>query len=147
MSSCRGCGATFRDGETSCTWCGTPLAGGARERPAQENRGRNNNGGFADAFREGYRGKNPSNGGAGSQYARQGSDGSPPPLTIFRTPRFDLLIAAILAITLGTFGAHCFYLGEPRRGIRRALFFWTGVPTIMGLIDGAGFLLDLIRGC
>ena len=44
--------------------------------------------------------------------------------------------AAMLAIFLGMFGAHKFYLGERKSGWYRLLFCWTYIPTILGIIDG-----------
>ncbi|MCL2579408.1 MAG: TM2 domain-containing protein [Oscillospiraceae bacterium] len=46
------------------------------------------------------------------------------------------MIAAILAFLLGTFGAHWFYLGRPKRAIWYLLFFWTGIPTLIGFVEG-----------
>lgn len=41
--------------------------------------------------------------------------------------------AAWLAAILGGVGAHHFYLEQPKRAWRYALFCWTGVPTLLGL--------------
>lgn len=41
----------------------------------------------------------------------------------------------LLALFLGTFGAHRFYLGQYWKGIFYILFFWTYIPTIISLID------------
>lgn len=49
-------------------------------------------------------------------------------------------IAAVLAILGGDFGLHRFYLGEWKKGILCVLFFWTGVPKLLGLLDGARLL-------
>jgi TM2 domain-containing membrane protein YozV len=43
--------------------------------------------------------------------------------------------AFILALLLGWAGAHCFYLGQRRRGWKYLLFFWTMVPTFLSLRD------------
>lgn len=51
------------------------------------------------------------------------------------------LLAALLAIFLGGIGLHKFYLGQPGRGILFLLFFWTGIPLIIGLIQGLSYLL------
>ncbi|MDY6959816.1 MAG: TM2 domain-containing protein, partial [Halobacteriota archaeon] len=45
--------------------------------------------------------------------------------------------AGILAILLGSFGVHKFYLGDTGLGILYLCFFWTGLPGIAGLIEGA----------
>ena len=47
------------------------------------------------------------------------------------------LVAAALAIAGSTFGLHQFYLGRKNKGILYAFFFWSGVPTVVGLIDAA----------
>ena len=48
--------------------------------------------------------------------------------------------AAILAILLGAFGVHKFYLGETGLGVLYLCFFWTGIPTIVGIIEGIIYL-------
>lgn len=52
------------------------------------------------------------------------------------------IIAALLAIFLGWLGAHKFYLGKPVMGIIYFLFCWTGIPTIVGVIEGILYLLS-----
>lgn len=48
--------------------------------------------------------------------------------------------AAIFAIVLGSFGVHRFYLGQIGWGILYALFFWTLIPGIAGVIEGILYL-------
>ncbi len=50
------------------------------------------------------------------------------------------LVTSLLAIFLGTFGAHKFYLGQTFQGFLYLVFFWTGVPTIVGIIEGLVYL-------
>ncbi len=50
-------------------------------------------------------------------------------------------VAAIMAILLGTFGVHKFYLGDKGIGIIYLLLCWTGIPTLLGIIDGVLLLL------
>jgi TM2 domain-containing membrane protein YozV len=50
------------------------------------------------------------------------------------------IAAAIFAILLGTFGVHKFYLGKTGQGILYAMFFWTGIPTVLGIIEGVVYL-------
>lgn len=51
-------------------------------------------------------------------------------------------IAAALAIVLGDFGVHHFYTGDIQHGILHAVFFWTGIPAIIGIIEGIMWLAD-----
>jgi len=50
------------------------------------------------------------------------------------------IVAAVLAIVLGTFGAHKFYLGRTGMGVLYLCFSWTFIPTIVGIIEGAIYL-------
>lgn len=50
------------------------------------------------------------------------------------------LVAALLAIFLGGFGIHKFYLGSIGWGIAYLLFCWTGIPAIVGFIEGIVYL-------
>lgn len=52
----------------------------------------------------------------------------------------DRVTAGVLAILLGWFGAHKFYLGDTGLGILYLCFFWTGIPAIVGLIEGILYL-------
>ena len=49
-------------------------------------------------------------------------------------------VAGILAILLGDLGIHKFYLGRIGSGILYLLFCWTGIPAIIGLIEGIIYL-------
>lgn len=48
--------------------------------------------------------------------------------------------AGVLAILLGSIGVHKFYLGKIGMGILYILFCWTGIPGIIGLIEGIIYL-------
>lgn len=50
--------------------------------------------------------------------------------------------AGILAILLGAFGIHKFYLGRWGLGIIYLLFFWTYIPAVIGLIEGIVYLVS-----
>jgi TM2 domain-containing membrane protein YozV len=43
--------------------------------------------------------------------------------------------AYFLAFFFGGFGAHCFYLNKPIRGLSYLLFCWTGIPFLLGWMD------------
>ena len=50
------------------------------------------------------------------------------------------VLAAALAIFLGGLGLHHFYLGKPLWGVIYLLTCWTGIPAIIGLIEGIIYL-------
>ena len=134
MRQCKQCGATFLSGETLCAYCGTPLVPGAKQEDQKSRRQRK---------------KQERQSGPQWDYSAFEQDfhrqrGAPPPLRMFARRRWDSFIAACLAFTLGTFGAHWFYLDNPRRGMLHAVFFWPGIPTIIGLIDGVRLLKDAV---
>jgi TM2 domain-containing membrane protein YozV len=52
----------------------------------------------------------------------------------------DKNTAAMFGIFLGGFGAHKFYLGENGTGLFFLLFCWTGIPFIIGIIQGLNLL-------
>jgi TM2 domain-containing membrane protein YozV len=47
--------------------------------------------------------------------------------------------ATLLAFFLGGFGAHRFYLEQQKLGWYYLAFCWTGVPFVIGIIDGLAF--------
>jgi len=52
----------------------------------------------------------------------------------------DRMVAGIFAILLGTFGIHKFYLNDVGMGVLYLLFSWTGIPSLVGLIEGILYL-------
>ena len=56
--------------------------------------------------------------------------------------RDNRVLASVLAIVLGDFGIHHFYTGDIQHGILHAVFFWTGIPAIIGIIEGVMWLTD-----
>lgn len=67
-------------------------------------------------------------------YYQQSPQYSVPPYSKSKTT------AGILAILLGGFGIHKFYLGRIVLGVLYLLFFWTYVPSIIGIIEGIIYL-------
>lgn len=56
--------------------------------------------------------------------------------------RNNRVLASVLAIVLGDFGVHHFYTGDIQHGILHAVFFWTGIPAVIGIIEGIMWLAD-----
>lgn len=50
------------------------------------------------------------------------------------------VVAGILGIFLGGIGVHKFYMGKIGMGILYLLFCWTGIPAIVGFIEGIVYL-------
>ncbi len=48
--------------------------------------------------------------------------------------------AGVLAILLGGIGVHKFYLGKVGMGILYLCFCWTGIPAVLGLVEGIMYL-------
>lgn len=53
----------------------------------------------------------------------------------YEVVRRDELIGVLLALFLGSFGAHHFYLRRTGLGILYLCFFWTGIPALAGFIE------------
>lgn len=51
-------------------------------------------------------------------------------------------VAALLSIFLGDFGIGHFYTGQTTRGILDIVFCWTGIPAIIGLVEGIIWFFD-----
>ena len=54
----------------------------------------------------------------------------------------DQTTAAILSILLGDFGVGHFYTGQTLRGVLDLVFCWTGIPAIIGIVEGIIWLCD-----
>lgn len=53
----------------------------------------------------------------------------------YEAVRRDEVVGILLALFLGTFGIHHFYLRQTGLGILYCCFFWTGIPAILGFIE------------
>ena len=49
--------------------------------------------------------------------------------------RRDEIVGILLALFLGSFGIHHFYLRRTGLGILYCIFFWTGIPGILGFFE------------
>ena len=53
----------------------------------------------------------------------------------YESVRRDEVVGILLALFLGTFGIHHFYLRRNGLGILYLCFFWTGITTFLGLVE------------
>jgi len=53
----------------------------------------------------------------------------------------DKIAAGVLALLLGGLGAHKFYQGNMKLGVLYLCFFWTGIPAVLGLVEGILILI------
>lgn len=53
----------------------------------------------------------------------------------YEAMRRDEVVGILLALFLGTFGVHHFYLRRTGLGVLYCCFFWSGIPTILGFIE------------
>src|SRR5450631_1847438 len=53
----------------------------------------------------------------------------------YESARRDEVVGILLALFLGTFGVHHFYLRRTGLGILYLCFFWSGIPSILGFIE------------
>ncbi len=53
----------------------------------------------------------------------------------YESVRRDEIVGILLALFLGTFGIHHFYLRRTGLGILYCLIFWSGIPTLLGFIE------------
>src|ERR1700733_1986069 len=53
----------------------------------------------------------------------------------YESVRRDEVVGILLALFLGTFGIHHFYLRRTGLGILYCCFFWTGITSVLGVIE------------
>ena len=53
----------------------------------------------------------------------------------YEAVRRDEIVGILLALFLGSFGIHHFYLRRTGLGILYCIFFWSGVPAILGFFE------------
>lgn len=126
--TCRNCGAPIEPGAGFCPRCGARQADAlsASERPARQTKSCPNCGRLIDEAAEICPGC-----GVRVAPARQ---------TAGQSGKYDRIVAGVFALCLGGVGAQKFYLGYSGQGILCILFCWTGIPSIIALIDGITFL-------
>ncbi len=124
MAQCVTCGASLKPGVPRCVKCGT-IAENFVQPPPQVNP-------YAP----------PQPGVGAPPYGPQ-----PQIIYVQQAPQIQVpqctknkVTAGLLAIFLGAFGVHKFYLGKFLQGILYLIFFWTYIPAILGFIEGIVYL-------
>ena len=67
--------------------------------------------------------------------------GSVIPKDVWGDVLFTKILQSVLAIFLGSFGAHKFYQGRTAVGVLYCIFFWTAIPGFIGFIEGLRYLV------
>lgn len=80
-------------------------------------------------------------GGASSSSSSSVNHTSSAAPTTYHTTK-SKLIAGLLALFLGGFGIHKFYLGKWGQGLLYLVFCWTYIPGIIGFIEGIVYLVS-----
>lgn len=62
----------------------------------------------------------------------------------YEQARRDEVVGVLLAVFLGNFGLHHFYLRRTGLGVLYLLFSWTGIPALLGFIE-AFFMPGRVR--
>lgn len=53
----------------------------------------------------------------------------------YESMRRDEVVGVLLAVFLGSFGAHRFYLRQPGAAVLYLLFCWTAIPSMVALVE------------
>jgi TM2 domain-containing membrane protein YozV len=70
------------------------------------------------------------------------------PTVVYQAPAMGLVRvanrrrgdAALLALLLGSIGAHKLYTGRPVLGLLYFAFFWTGIPLLLGVLEAVRYV-------
>ena len=122
MVYCPNCGANVADTSRFCSFCGYDMKNTTSEEFNPNVK--------QHAYTENYQQAQPGY----QQPVGQTTSGS------FTSGPKDRIAAAIFALVLGGLGIHKFYLGNIGMGILYLVFSWTGIPSIIGFIEGIIYL-------
>ena len=125
---CRACGHEMDENARFCPACGADSA--------QQSAGTQQNSSQGSNYYYG-----PQNAAPGGN-AYYGQQYAVPTAIDPSWPVKSKVAAGLLAILLGGLGIHKFYLGKVGLGVVYLLFCWTGVPEIIGLVEGIIYLTD-----
>jgi TM2 domain-containing membrane protein YozV len=63
-----------------------------------------------------------------------------PPVQMHPWPMKSRSVSIGLALVFGGFGAHKIYLDKPGKGLLYMMFCWTGIPTLLGIVDAVKYI-------
>ena len=115
-NKCPQCGASIDASATECKYCGEPITPAARQQPAYQQMPPQPQQMYQSPPQQAGNGINPA------------------------WPIKSKIVAGVLGILLGSLGIHKFYLGQTGLGILYLLFCWTGIPSIVGFVEGIIYL-------
>lgn len=129
--TCPQCGAPLPEGTTKCKFCGEVITVAAAPQQAQ----------YQQQPQYQQTAQQPQI--VIQQVAPQQPQGDPAISPYW--PVKSKVAAGILALLLGGIGVHMFYMGKIGAGILMLLFCWTGIPAIVGFIQGIIYLCQSDR--
>ena len=116
-NTCSQCGAPLDQNDEKCKYCGTKVIKADIKTP--QNAGYQTSSGFV----------------SNTGMPERSATGYP-----YEWPIKNKVVAGVLAILLGGFGIHKFYLGKIKTGILYLFFCWTPIPYFVGFIEGIVYL-------
>ena len=144
--NCPQCGAPLGENAVECEYCGERFAPAIREAPSapQYDNRQYDNSQYDNSQYDNSQHDNSQH--DNRQYDNRYGEPYQPEYTYLPEgvdpswPVKSKVVAALLAIFLGSFGAHKFYLGKIFMGILYLLFCWTWIPGMIGFFEGIVYL-------
>ncbi len=129
MVYCPNCGGNVPEKSRFCSFCGYDM----KSTTSTESNPNTNQQAYTEDYQQTQSGYQPNQSGYQQPVGRS-------PSGSFTSAPKDRLVAAIFALLLGGLGIHKFYLGNIGMGIFYLIFAWTGIPEVIGFIEGIIYL-------
>jgi TM2 domain-containing membrane protein YozV len=139
IKTCSQCGAPIDARASSCKFCGAEYAKAPVYTAPPQRTPPPQAGPYAGSYQQPPPG-GPYQGPYQGQYQPPQGPYYPPPVQQPSYSGKSKVVAGILGIFLGGLGIHKFYLGRTGAGVVYLLFCWTGIPAIIGFIEGIIYL-------